>query len=308
MRNKLLLTVCWLLCSVRLALAEAWPPLPVQKLAEGVYGVMHPDAAQTPANGGAVGNRGFLVGTSGVVVINPGPSRRYGLALVAAIRRVTPLPVVAVIDTQARPEQSLANDVFRELGVPLLASARTATLMDERCERCLAQAREDAGEAALAGTRIAVPSGVLFDGQKLDLAGRRLVLRVFDAGMVPGQTAVFDEASGVLFTGAAVSLDHIPTLRDADLPAARAAIDQLSALAPRLVVPDRGPPSLPARMLEFRRYLEQIERQVSQAFEQGQSAEEAESHARLPEFAPWAGYAWQHSANVLRVYLRAEQF
>lgn len=293
----------FLLLTCGLGWAEALQP---QKLAEGVYVLIHGDGEQTPANSGWVGNRGFVIGASGVAVINPGPNRRYGQALLAAIRRLTALPILAVIDTQARPEQTLAGDVFREAGVPLLAGAATAALMAERCERCLLQSTQDAGEAAMAGTRIALPQGTLQDGQVLDLGGRRLRLFVFEAGMVPGQTAVLDEASGVLFTGAALNLDHIPSLRDARIPAAIAALDRLAAMPARWVLPDRGPLAAPARIAEFRRYLSDLQTQAAAAFEAGLSAEETMNQVRLPDFAPWQNYARQHSANVLKVYLGLE--
>lgn len=292
------------LAGCALAAPEALRP---QAVAPGVYVLLHAAAAATPDNGGYVGNRGFLVGSSGVVVINPGPSKAYGLALSAAIRRITALPVVAVIDSHARPEQVLANQVFRDQGVPLLASAGTAALMAQRCEHCLEQSRQDAGAAALDGTRIALPKAVLQDGQQLELGGRQLLVRVFPAGMIPGQTLILDQRSGVLFTGLALSLEYIPTLRDADIGAAIAALDEIPAMNARLVVPDRGPVAAPARVAQFRAYLEQLQTQVGQAYDQGLSAMESVSAVPLPEFAGWTNYPSQHPANVLGLHLRLEQ-
>lgn len=277
-----------------------------QQVADGVFVLLHGEAEQTPANGGWVGNRGFILGQRGVLVINPGPNQAYGQALLAAIRRVSQQPILAVIDAQARPEQTLAGSVLREAGAPLWASATTAALMAERCERCLLQSTQDAGEAAMAGTRIAVPEGVLKDGQILDLGGRRVRILVFEAGMVPGQTAVLDEGSGVLFTGAALSLDHIPSVRDARIPAALAALDRLAALPARQVVPDRGPLAPPSRIAEFRRYLQDLHSQVNAAFDAGLSAEETMTQVQLPAFRGWQNYQRQHGANVLKVYLGLE--
>jgi uncharacterized sulfatase len=46
------------------------------------------------ANGGNIVNTGFIATSAGVVVVDTGPSRRYGEQMRAAIARVTPKPVV----------------------------------------------------------------------------------------------------------------------------------------------------------------------------------------------------------------------
>ncbi|HAW39797.1 MAG TPA: MBL fold metallo-hydrolase, partial [Pseudomonas sp.] len=46
--------------------------------------------------GGNIVNTGFIVTDSGVVVIDSGPSRRYGEAMREAIARVTDRPIIKV--------------------------------------------------------------------------------------------------------------------------------------------------------------------------------------------------------------------
>jgi glyoxylase-like metal-dependent hydrolase (beta-lactamase superfamily II) len=60
--------------------------------------------AVTPANHGIVANNGFIVGSSGVTVVDTGSSYRYGRAMLDAISKITPLPVQLVVITHQGPE------------------------------------------------------------------------------------------------------------------------------------------------------------------------------------------------------------
>jgi glyoxylase-like metal-dependent hydrolase (beta-lactamase superfamily II) len=110
--------------------AQALEPAPV---ADGVYAFIGAAGAIGPDNGGRVGNSGFIVGRSGVIVIDTGVSYRHGRAMVEAIRRITDKPIQLVIITHAVQEFLFGNAAFEELGAPLLTHARSAELMRSRC-------------------------------------------------------------------------------------------------------------------------------------------------------------------------------
>jgi len=106
-------------------------------LAEGVYAFIADRGPIPPANRGGAGNSGFIVGSSGVIVIDTGVSYRHGRAMIEAIRRITQRPVKLVIITHAQPEFLFGSAAFADLGASLLTHARSAELMRSRCERCL---------------------------------------------------------------------------------------------------------------------------------------------------------------------------
>jgi len=114
--------------------AQAAPPAPqpradaatldyrlaARALAPGVYVVEGANADFTRANGCNIINTGFIVGRDGVLVVNTGPSRRYGEQLRALIARTTPLPVTQVLHLNLHPDYFLGNQAFAD--VPRAAS------------------------------------------------------------------------------------------------------------------------------------------------------------------------------------------
>jgi len=201
-------------------------PKPVE-LAPGVYAMLGNGDAVAPRNHGIVANNGFLVGPSGVVVIDTGSSYRYGRAMIEAIHRVTPLPIELVILTHQAPEFVFGAAAFRDAGVPILAHRRTAELIAARCAICLKNLRRTLGEDEMAGSRVTVPDRTVDDSTRLQVGGRELELLYFGTAATPGDLAVRDVQTGVLFAGALVNIGRIPELRNESIPGWLAALKQI---------------------------------------------------------------------------------
>ncbi len=83
-----------------------------RELAPGAWVVVGLKEDFSFANGGNIVNTGFIVGSEGVIVIDTGSSKRYGEQMLAAIRRVTPLPIVLVVNAHQHPDHFLGNQAF----------------------------------------------------------------------------------------------------------------------------------------------------------------------------------------------------
>ena len=68
-----------------------------QQIAPEVYAVIGATEDFDTKNGGNIVNTAFIVGSDGVVVIDSGPSLRYGQQLRQAIAQVTDKPVALVV-------------------------------------------------------------------------------------------------------------------------------------------------------------------------------------------------------------------
>lgn len=304
-RRSFLLLFLFALAGNSTAAPPALSLLP-QEVAPGVYVVRGVSAEPDPANGGAVINSGFVVGLRGVVVIDSGPHRRYGEALLAAIRRVTAKPVKLVINTHPHPENVLGNGAFAQRGVPIVATARTRDLMELRCPVCITNLRARLGDEWMQGTQIVLPDQTIGASRHLRTGGRRLHLIPVGWAHTEGDLAVFDEASGVLFAGGLVYADEIPYTRESRIEGWVAALDVLRALPVRHVVPGHGPVGGPERLENTRRYLRGLLDIARTQLERGVDASGAAA-ADLPEFSGWALHAERHDLNVQHAFGELEE-
>jgi glyoxylase-like metal-dependent hydrolase (beta-lactamase superfamily II) len=145
------------------------------------------------------------------------------------------------------------------------------------------------------------------DSHLLTLAGRPVRVLYLGHSSGPGDIAVLDESTGVLFAGGLADHLHIPDIQDAVLPAWREALSTLAQLPLRVVVPGHGPVATPAALLAVDRYLVELEQRVRQLVTEGSSLLDAPDATELPAFAAWDQYDLIHRRNVSVAYLRFER-
>lgn len=293
---------------IALLLLALCPPLAARagavEVAPGVHVLPGTPGDPQPSNLGRTGNCGFIVGASGVIVVDTGVSRAHGEVLLAEIRRVTALPVVLVINTHAVQEFLFGNAAFE--GVPMLAHTATLELMRSRCAHCLENLRQALGAEAMEGTRLVLPERTVSATTEVETGGRRLRLIHPGWAATPGDLLVLDESTGTLFTGSVASQDQVPLLRDGRLAHWLAALDMVTALAAQRIVPGHGPVPAPAAASATRDYLLQLDQTVRRLYDSGASLLDTLERAELPAFSQWAGYATVHRKNVQQLYLALE--
>ncbi len=286
------------------AAPAAQSPLAV---ASGVYVLTGDIGDITPQNRGVVGNAEFVVGDSGVLVIDTGVSFRYGQEMLATIARITPLPVQLVVLTTPIQEFHFGAAAFQDRGVPIVAHRNAAELIAQRCETCLMRLRATLGEEEMAGSRVIVPDRLIDDSTSLTIAGRRIDLLYFGWASAPGDLAVFDRSSGVLFAGGLISIDRIPRLRDANLDGWIAALEQLDRIPARIIVPGHGPIATREQARGTMTYLRALKARVETLYRQGVGLSKVVAAADLPEFRSWSLYDTMHAENVQHCYLQLEK-
>lgn len=277
------------------------------QLAPGVYMVPGSGGVADEHNLGRIGNAGFVVGDSGVVAIDTGTSLAHGRALLATIRSVTDLPVKLALVTHTRPEFLFGGAAFRERGIPIRMHARTARLMASRCETCLKALRQQVGEGPMQGTTMYKADQEFEVSHRLELIGRPLQVLYFGHSSGPGDIAVLDERSGVLFAGGLLDERRIPDIQDSDLEGWKRALKALSALRVGTVVPGHGSASSPAAINAVETYLAQLDARVRALVGAGASLLGVADEAELPDFEAWDQYEVIHRRNASVAFLRVER-
>lgn len=299
-------TARMLLAALTLTLAPPLQALDSVELAPGVHVFLGSNGEAAVDNGARVGNGGFIVGTTGTLVINTGTSYRHGREMLETAERIGGHAVSVVVITQPLQEFLMGNAAFSERGIPILAPRASADLIAARCARCLANLRLMLGEETMAGTRIVVPDVLEQGTGAFTVGGRELTLILPERGSAPGDLAVFDHASGVLFAGALVSNQRTPELRDADVEGWHAALASLRTLPIVKLVPGYGAPADPAIIDSTEAYLTALTTEVTAALDAGLSLTDTLQRVSLPAYADWARHVPVHRRNVQHEYLRLE--
>ncbi|WP_295007759.1 quinoprotein relay system zinc metallohydrolase 1 [uncultured Dechloromonas sp.] len=199
--------------------------LVAQPVAGDVYAFIGKTEDFDTVNGGNIVNTGFIVGAEGIVVIDSGPSLRYGQQMRQAIARVSAKPVLLVINTHHHPDHFLGNQAFADVPIGALADTRQGIARDGDA---FAENLFRMSGNWMKGTEVQVPNRTLAAG-RLAVAGRSLRLVALD-GHTGADLVVVDEASGVLFAGDLVFNGRAPTTPHADVGHWHAALDRLEQL------------------------------------------------------------------------------
>jgi glyoxylase-like metal-dependent hydrolase (beta-lactamase superfamily II) len=279
------------------------PPIEV---AAGVYALIGSSDEVTPENRAVVGNSGFIVGDSGVILIGTGSSYEHGRQLIGLAERTAGKPVVLGIITQPLQEFVMGAAAFAERGIPTLAQEQAGRMITARCDNCLKNLQRLLGGAPMRGTQVLAPTQTLVASETRQVAGRRLQLWHPGWGSAPGDLVVIDLQTGVAFTGALVSVDRIPDLRDGDLAGWRTALEALARQPIRRLVPGYGPVSDLTVLAAMAGYFDAVERQATQFLEAGLSLLETSQNSDLAAYADWNLYARAHPRNLQQTYLRLE--
>ena len=196
--------------------------LAAQRVAENVYAFVGRNEDFTTRNGGNIVNTGFIVAPDGVVVIDSGPSLRYGQQMRQAIAALNAKPLALLINTHHHPDHFLGNQAFA--GTPIAALPATIEGIASEGNAFAENLFRMTGDW-MKGTEVLAPARALTAGV-VEVAGRRLRLIALD-GHTGADLAIYDETSGVLFAGDLVFNGRAPTTPHADITHWLAALERL---------------------------------------------------------------------------------
>jgi quinoprotein relay system zinc metallohydrolase 1 len=276
--------------------------LEARPLAPGVYVVEGDNDDFSQANGCNIINTGFIVTGAGVLVINTGPSRRYGEQLRALIQRTTRQPVVKVLHLNLHPDYFLGNQAFAD--VPRAATPATRAGMAREASSYVDNLYRVCGEWEK-GTEALLPDrdvDVAAGGGRWKLGEREFEWREFN-GHTASDLVLVDRSSGVAFVGGLVFKERIPTTPHASVGPWLDSLDRLAALKPRTVVPSHGPVHADASGIDqTRRYLQWLDRSFGAWAAQGWDMNEVLRGPVPAEFRGWAAFATEYVRNVAHLY------
>lgn len=200
-----------------------------------------------------VPNIGIVVGSDRALVVDCGLGPGSAEAVLETARRLAPGREIVLTLTHAHPEHGFGAQVFADDGHIFYNTAQADHLArsgQALLEGFRAGVLPPEHKPLLDGIEITPPDDT-YDGAgaRIDLGGREVLLRSVGPAHSPGDQVVHVEDAGVLFAGDLIEeriypiVPFFPPLIGAehiDLPAWRAALGDMQARAPSVIVPGHG--------------------------------------------------------------------
>lgn len=286
-------------------LAEAAPlaySLKPQKIAQGAWMIAGAPEAITLENGGAIANITVLDSSEGAIIVDTGPSRRYGEQLAQLARELTGKTVTRVYITHFHPDHAFGNQGF---DAELICAPAGVIDGLKLAGNSFSDAMYYIARDWMRGTEVVLPETVVASGRE-DIGERKLHLFEY-AGHTPSDLAIYEETSGLLISGDLVFLDRAPTTPHADLAIWLENLDKINAMEFSRLVPGHGPAEESKRgITQTRRWLEAIEEIITRCFEQGLDMTEAMQQP-LPESLSGIALAhYEFERSVMHLYPKLE--
>lgn len=233
-------------------------------VAPGTYVVIGATEYFSHENGGNIVNTAFVDTDDGVVVIDTGPSLRYGNELRRLIKTTLNKDIVRVYITHHHPDHFLGNQAFDRASIATLP--KVIENIKAEGEGLVENMYRLEGDW-MRGTQVVIPGLAL---KSSEIIGGHAFEVLPLGGHTSADLAILDAKTGVLFAGDLAFLDRAPTTPHAELGRWHKSLDELEKIKHDLVVPGHGPAEGGGRAIaQTRDYLKWLEGMMRSSIEKG---------------------------------------
>ena len=279
-------------------------PLQMEALDHDIYvhhGV-HEDLSENYH--GDICNISFIVGSKGIAVIDTGGSLKIGQQLHEAIRKVSSLPILYVINTHVHPDHIFGNAAFLQDKPIFVGHEKLPDAMERRRENYLRINQQWLGDA-FAGSEIVKPSALVKGTLKLELGDRTLLLTSYPTAHTNTDLTVFDNKSSTLWTGDLLFVERTPSI-DGDIKGWLSVINELKVHEAENAIPGHSSilkdSNWKQQLNNEERYLWTLLNDIRASIKKGEVMEKAMSTAAASERSYWQLFDIVNRRNVNNIY------
>jgi cyclase len=269
----------------------------IRKLSDGVYVYVG-----TNYNS----NSGIILTEDGVVLIDTGQNPTDSRAILAAVRKLTSMPVRLIINTEPHPDHTTGHFLFSPPAVIIAAAGAGESMRGreredpQRLQKLAAVS--PAMKDALDGYRFIPPHIEYFQKTTLHVGERTIELIYMKGIHSEADTAVWLPKERVLFSASGMVVNQINILRPfVTIPDILAAAKMMKALNPEHVIPGHGIPGGVKIFEDSERYYALLLERVGAMVKEGKSLDQIKKEVRMPEYDQW-GSQERFPTNVDAAY------
>ncbi|MDP2101279.1 MAG: quinoprotein relay system zinc metallohydrolase 2 [Methylotenera sp.] len=287
---------------VEQSVKESSEDFKIENVGDGIY-VHHGEHLDIDTGyQGDICNISFIVGSRGVAVIDTGGSLKVGRQLREAIRQITSLPVLYVVNSHVHPDHIYGNAAFLADKPEFVGHEKLANAMESRKEQYAKLNARFLHEDAV-GTELIKPTLAVKDKLELDLGGRKLMLTAHPVAHTNTDVSMIDSKTGTLFTGDLLFIERTPVI-ESDVKGLIAEIEKLKSSPAKQVVPGHGPVTKDwiAALSDAQRYLNVLLADVRNSIKNNEGMEKSMDTAAASEKGKWKLFDVANRRNVNTIY------
>ena len=278
--SSIFIFIVLLLASRELAAQELGPHF--KKIKEGIYVY-----AQKPADS----NAGIILTSEGVVLIDSGHNPPDSVAVNNAIKKLTPLPVRYLINTEPHSDHTTGHFVFSPPAMIIAHEGATESMKQaynpKRNEKLMADYPEM--RESFKGFKMITPHIEYRQKMILNVGERNFELHYLKNVHSEADTAIWLPKERVLFSAAVAGIKRFSNIRpNVQIPDMLSAMKMMKALNPEIVVPGHGAPGTTKIFDDSIQYYSLLLERVGKMAKEGKSLETIKKELRMPETDDWA--------------------
>jgi glyoxylase-like metal-dependent hydrolase (beta-lactamase superfamily II) len=224
-----------------------------------------------------VPNVGIVVGTRGVLVIDPGLGRKNGATVLSEVVKVSEEKPLFIASTHFHAEHTTGALAFPGNAQYINSTTQEAEFSEGGAQQIALFSRRSPATAQLLDGAVQRQADVTFDRDyRLDLGGVHVRMVVVGPTHTRGDTGLFVEEDRVLFSGDVVmNRSFLAAGATTSMRAWMAAFDTFAAMQPRVIVPSHGPTGDGSLISTSRAVMQTIQSRTAALKKAGRSADEA---------------------------------
>jgi cyclase len=257
----------------------------IQKLGDGLYVYVGKDFNS---------NAGIILTSEGVVLVDSGHNPTDSRAMAEAIKKLTPLPVRYLIDSEPHADHTTGHYVFSPSATIIAAEGAGESMRNaqkaappDRIEKMAASS--PAMKTALEGYKFITPQIEYHQSMKLHVGERDFELTHMKGVHSEADTAIWLPKERVVFSASAFVNNQVNIFRPfVTIPDMLAAAKFLRGLNPEHVVPGHGLPTTTKLFDDGEKYYALLVERVGAGMKAGKSLDQLKKEITMPEYASWA--------------------
>ena len=269
-------------------------PYTFEKVADNTW-VMHgPRELPNPQNKGFMNNPGIVKTSAGLVMIDPGSTVQVGENVLAEVKKVSDLPIVAVFNTHIHGDHWLANQAVKAAYPEVMIYGHREMLVEiENGEgKNWVNLMDSMTEGASKGTIVVAPDNAVDNTNIIKVGDTQF--KIHHYGIAHTKTDIMIEVieNSVIFLGDNVLSLRIPRTSDGTFQGNISTIETMLETEAETYVPGHGPTGDRAMVETYLGYLTLIYEAAQKAFEEDLDSSDVISITRetTADFKDWHGY------------------